>query len=143
MIILDTNIISEFARRDPDPNVETWLDSQPAGEVATSAVTAAELMYGVDRLPAGRRRDVLGQKIEKLINDLLGNRIESFDVFAAVQYPAVVCGRQKIGRPIDRADAQIAAICRARGATLATRNTADFTDTGIEFVNPWIPGIHE
>jgi predicted nucleic acid-binding protein len=143
VIILDTNVISELTRPNPDPNVETWLDSQPAGDVATTSVTAAELLYGVARLPAGRRRDALAAEIDGVINDDLGGRVEPFDMHAAGEYPAVVVGRQKIGHPIDRADAQIAAICRARSATLATRNTADFTDTGIELVNPWMPGIHE
>lgn len=98
---------------------------------------------GVARLPVGRSREALAEEIVGVINDDLGGRIEPFGVIAAGQYPAVVVGREKIGRPIDKADAQIAAICCARGATLATRNIADFTDTGIELVNPWLPGIHE
>jgi predicted nucleic acid-binding protein len=143
VIILDTNVISELIRPKPEPNVETWLDSQPAAEVATTAITAAELLYGAARLPAGRRRDALALEIDATIREDLRSRVEPFDIIAARQYSAVVCGREKIGRPISRPDAQIAAICRARNATLATRNTADFTDAGIELVNPWLPGIHE
>jgi predicted nucleic acid-binding protein len=143
VIILDTNVISELTRQNPEPNVETWLDSQSTGEVAITAITVAELLYGVARLPVGRRRKALAEEIDGVINDDLGGRVAPFGIIAAGQYPAVVVGREKIGRPIDKADAQIAAICRARGATLATRNTADFTDTGIDLINPWMPGLHE
>ncbi len=137
MIILDTNVISELARIDPQPNVVTWLDSQPAAEIATTAVTAAELLYGVARLPDGRRRAALAEIIDALINEDFRDRVQPFDSQAAGRYAAVVVGREKLGRPISMADAQIAAICSVHSATLATRNTGDFTDTGISLINPW------
>ena len=137
MIILDTNVISELARTDPEPNVVNWLDSLPAAEVAITAVTAAELLYGVVRLSDGRRRDSLAETIDALIREEFLDRIEPFDVRAAEQYATIVVGREKKGRPISMADAQIAAICRARSTALATRNTSDFTDTGIDLINPW------
>ncbi|WP_406689143.1 type II toxin-antitoxin system VapC family toxin [Saccharopolyspora sp. ID03-671] len=139
MIVLDTNVISELTRHTPDPGVQAWLDSQPATEIATTAITAAELLYGVRRLPAGDRKTVLATKINTLVNDLFAGRIEPFDSFAATQYAAVVGDRDKLGRPIAVADAQIAAICRARQASLATRNIKDFEETGVELVNPWSP----
>jgi predicted nucleic acid-binding protein len=137
VIILDTNILSELARLDPEPNVVTWLDSLPATEVATTAITAAELLYGVARLPDGRRRAALAETIDAMIKEDFRGRVEPFDGLAAEQYATVVVGREKKGRPIAAADAQIAAICRVRSATLATRNTDDFTDTGIGLINPW------
>ena len=137
MIILDTNVISELARIDPEPVVVTWLDSLPAVEVATTAITAAELLYGVARLPDGRRRAALAETIDVLINEDFRGRLEPFDGLAAEQYADVVVGREKKGRPISTADAQIAAICRVHSATLATRNIGDFTDTGIGLINPW------
>jgi predicted nucleic acid-binding protein len=139
VIILDTNVISELARIDPEPNVVTWLDSLPAAEVATTAITAAELLYGVACLPDGRRRAALVETIDALINEDFRDRVEPFDGLAAEQYATVVVGREKKGRPISTADAQIAAICRVYRATLATRNTGDFTDTGIDLINPWDP----
>jgi predicted nucleic acid-binding protein len=137
VIILDTNVISELARIDPEPNVVTWLDSRPAAEVATTAITAAELLYGVARLPDGRRKAALVETIDALINEDFRDRVEPFDARAAEQYAAVGGGREKKGRPIKTADAQIAAICLVHRATLATRNTGDFTDTGIDLINPW------
>ena len=140
MIILDTNVISELACTDPEPNVVNWLDSLPAAEVATTAVTATELLYGVARLPDGRRKASLAETIDALIREEFRDRVEPFDGRAAEQYATVVVGRERKGRPIGMADAQIAAICRVRSAALATRNTSDFTDTGIDLINPWDVG---
>lgn len=137
MIILDTNVISELARVDPEPDVVAWLDSQPAAEIAITAITAAELLYGVARLPDGRRRAALAGIINALINEDFRGRVQPFDGQAADRYATVVVGREKLGRPISMADAQIAAICRVYSATLATRNIGDFTDTGISLINPW------
>ncbi|MGH3180907.1 MAG: type II toxin-antitoxin system VapC family toxin, partial [Streptosporangiaceae bacterium] len=117
MIILDTNVLSELARIDPEPNVVTWLDSLPAAEVATTAITAAELRYGVARLPDGRRKAALAETIDALVKEDFRDRVEPFDGPAAEQYATVVVSREKKGRPISTADAQIAAICRVRSAT--------------------------
>lgn len=141
MIILDTDVLSELVRPDPEPNVVAWLDSLPAAEVATTAITAAELLYGVARLPDGRRRAAFAETIDAMIKEDFRGRVEPFDGLAAEQYATVVVGREHKGRPISMADAQIAAICRARRATLATRNTDDFADTGIGLINPWNPAL--
>ncbi|MGH3312291.1 MAG: type II toxin-antitoxin system VapC family toxin [Streptomyces sp.] len=117
-----------------------WLDSLPTEEVLTTAVTAAELLYGVARLPAGSRKTALTDAVHALIHEDLRGRVEPFDAASADHYALVVTGREKAGLPISVADAQIAAICRTRRATLATRNTKDFVDTGIELVDPWQPG---
>ncbi|WP_433871374.1 type II toxin-antitoxin system VapC family toxin [Saccharopolyspora sp. CA-218241] len=137
MIVLDTNVLSEITRRSPDPRVVAWLDSLPTAEVATTAITAAELLYGVTRLPDGHRKSSLTAAIHALINEDFHGRVESFDAPAAAEYAAVVIERERLGRPISAADARIAAICRARRAVLATRNIEDFDETGIELVNPW------
>ncbi len=141
MILLDTNVLSELIRREPDDGVTRWLDALDAAAVVTTAITAAELLYGVARLPAGRRKEQLSDAIRALIGEDLGGRIEPFDAIAAAHYADLVSDRESSGRPIGIADAQIAAICRKLGATLATRNTSDFTDTGIELLDPWALGI--
>jgi toxin FitB len=139
VIVLDTNVISELTRRVPEPDVLSWLDSLPAEEVGTTAVTAAELLYGVARMPAGRRQTELAAAVHGLLGDDLRDRILPFDEHCASRYAGIVCGRETAGRPIGVADAQIAAICRTAEATLATRNTDDFSGTGIELINPWKP----
>jgi predicted nucleic acid-binding protein len=137
VILLDTNVLSELVRRDPDERVVNWIDSLDATAVATTAVTAAELLHGVARLPAGRRRDLLSQAIRGLIEEDMGGRVEPFDADSAQHYATLVSDRERASRPIGVADAQIAAICRKLGASLATRNTDDFQATGIDLINPW------
>jgi toxin FitB len=137
VILLDTNVISELIRPKPDEGVTEWLDSLDPAAVATTAITAAELLYGIARLPAGKRKERLNEAIHGLIEDDLGGRVAPFDAAAAARYAALVSDRDKAGRPISMADAQIAAICLGLGATLATRNTSDFEDTGIGLLDPW------
>jgi toxin FitB len=139
VIILDTNVISELTRPVPEPGIISWLDSLPAEEIAITAITAAELRYGVRRLPDGRRKKELSVAIDALITADFRGRVEPFGLVAADHYAAVVVARESIGRAISTADAQIAAICRSLGAMLATRNISDFTDTGISLLNPWKP----
>jgi toxin FitB len=137
VIALDTNVLSELARQVPDPGVLSWLDSLDISDVATTAVTAAELRYGVARLPEGHRKRELTVVIRGILNEDFHGRIPPFDERACVRYADIVAGRERTGRPIGVADAQIAAICRDAGAILATRNTADFEETGIELIDPW------
>jgi toxin FitB len=137
LIILDTNVISELARQVPDPGVLAWLDSLDVSEVATTGVTAAELRYGVARLPDGHRKRELAVVIRGILAEDFHGRVLPFDEHASVRYADIVIGRERIGRPIGIADAQIAAICRDSGAILVTRNIADFEETGIELINPW------
>jgi len=104
---------------------------------ALTALTAAELRAGVALLPEGRRRDELGVRIESLLVETFAGYVLAFDVDSAAHYAEVLAARTHGGRPISTFDAQTAAVCRQYNSVLATRNTADFTDTGIPLVNPW------
>lgn len=137
MIALDTNVISELARQLPDSAVLSWLDSLDAADVVTTAVTAAELRYGVARLPDGHRKRGLAAVIRSILTEDFQGRVHPFDERASVRYADIVMSRARTGRPIGVADAQIAAICSDLGATLATRNTSDFEETGVKLINPW------
>ncbi|OYN87639.1 type II toxin-antitoxin system VapC family toxin [Parenemella sanctibonifatiensis] len=137
MIILDTSVISEIFRPLPEPRVVDWLASLE-GDVAIAAVTLAELLAGVRRLPDGRRGDELTRRIDTALEPYRGGRaVLPFDDVAAERYADVLVAREKAGTPISTADAQIAAICLAHGATCATRNVKDFRHTGVELVDPW------
>jgi predicted nucleic acid-binding protein len=137
VIVLDTNVISELARLTPDPGVLSWLDSLEISDVATTTVTAAELRYGVARLPDGHRKQELTVVIRGILTEDFHGRVLPFDERASVRYADIVAARQRIGRSIGVADAQVAAICRDLDGILATRNTADFEETGIELIDPW------
>ncbi len=137
MIVLDTNVVSELVRPVPQPAVVAWVDAQPVSDIFTTAVTAAEMVYGVARLPPGRRRMRLAEKVELMVEVRFARRVLAFDAVAAGHYGDIVARREAAGRPISTADAQIAATCRCVGAVLATRNVSDFDDVGLEIVNPW------
>lgn len=137
MIVLDTNVVSELMRREPDRAVLAWVDQCPAERVFLTAITAAELLYGIARLPEGARKDILAVRTGELLDEDFVDRVLAFTVAAAAEYAGIVSSRERQGRPISMADAQIAAICRLHGAELATRNVKDFADTGLRVVDPW------
>ncbi len=137
MMLLDTNVLSELLRPLPDPGIERWLDGHPDASVFISAITEAELRYGVALMPSGKRRTLLAAVIEDMLAEDFVGRILPFDSAAAVAFAEIAASRRTVGRPIAQADAQIAAIARSRGAALATRNVPDFQGCGIEVVNPW------
>jgi predicted nucleic acid-binding protein len=137
MIVLDTNVISELMRPRGEPSVIAWMDQQQAGEVYLTAIATAELRYGVARLPDGRRKTELANRIQLTIEEDFAGRILSFDDNAAARYANIVRYREQRGLAISMADAQIAAICRHHSAGLATRNTNDFAHTGIDIIDPW------
>ncbi len=137
MIVLDTNVISEIFRPSPEPRVVEWLVSL-TGDVAITSITLAELLAGVRRLPEGRRKHELARGIEEAVAPFRGSRLVlAFDADAAERYAEVLALRETAGAPISTADAQVAAICLAHGATCATRNVKDFQHTGVNLVDPW------
>ena len=137
MMLLDTNVLSELMRPIPDHGVEAWIGLQPPASLFISTITEAELRYGVALMPNGRRRDAVAAAIEGMMMEDFHGRILAFDSAAAIFYAQIAADRRAGGRPITPFDAQIAAIARSRGATLATRNVDDFEGCGVEIVNPW------
>lgn len=137
MIVLDTNVLSELVRPSPSAALEGWIGSLSPTSVFISAITEAELRYGLALLPRGRRQQQLLVQVEAILVEDFAGRILPFDSSAASAYAEIAAARRLTGRPISQADAQIAAITASRGASLATRNVADFLDCGIELIDPW------
>lgn len=135
MIALDTNVVSELMRATPDDRVMRWLDAQAPDTLAVTSVTVAELLYGIARLPAGRKRTQLEAAFAETLEEEF--TILPFDEAAAVDYATIVASQELRGRKVSMADAMIAATCMTAGATLATRNTKDFDPLGIELIDPW------
>ncbi|MHA6670000.1 PIN domain-containing protein [Homoserinimonas sp. A447] len=119
-----------------DATVVNWVRTHSQRELHTTSVTLAEIRYGIDRLNAGRRKELLASTADEIFAAFDEYGLP-FDRTAAVQYAAVVSARDRAGSPIDGFDAQIAAICRTHEAVLATRNVKDFAGTGVEIIDPW------
>lgn len=137
MIVLDTNVLSELMRIAPEPRVVAWLDAQEPSSVAITAITVAEILYGIQRLPEGWRRRVLASAAAAMFEEDFAGRILAFDAEAAVCYAKCVAASEQTGRAVQMADAQIGAICLLHQAVLATRNTRDFESLGVSLVDPW------
>ncbi len=137
MFVLDTNVLSEAFRVQPSHRVFEWLNAQPRELLFATAISEAEMLLGVALLPIGKRRSALDEATRLLFAKDFEDRVLLFDRAAASAYAEIGAAQRRIGRPIAPLDAQIAAIARAHDAAVATRNVADFTDCGIDVVDPW------
>ena len=140
MILVDTNVLSELMKPEPNEGIIEWMDSVEHHELGITSVTVAEILYGIAALSEGKRKQRLLEAARAMVDEDFDGRIFAFDEQAAVEYADIVIRREKSGRPISMPDAQIAAICRAGNCELATRNTKVFEGTGIELINPFDPG---
>lgn len=138
MIILDTNVLSALMRHSADCKVVEWLDKQARTSIWTSSITILEIRYGLQILPAGKRRSALIQTFEKVLVDKIESRVAPFDTASAQQAGDLMAMRHRKGRPGELRDTMIAGIVLASHATLATRNTSHFEDLAVPVVNPWL-----
>ena len=137
MILLDTNVISEPLRPNPSSAVVAWLDRQPLETLFLSAITVAELRFGIAALPAGKRRDRLEDDFERRVLPLFLPRVLPFDLSITQAYAALMASARAAGRAIAVADGYIAATASANGLTVATRDTAPFDAAGVQVIDPW------
>ncbi len=137
MIILDTNVVSEFMTSPPASPVLDWLNDQDTSRLYLSTITIAEISFGLRVMPKGKRRRMLGERFHQFVASAFEQRILSFDGDAAQRYGEIMGHRKEIGRPISSLDGQIAAIARSQGGSVATRNIKDFEECQIELVNPF------
>ena len=138
IILLDTNVLSELMRPNPNESVIQWIDALPGDDIWISAITVAEIRLGIALLPEGRRKQTLTRTAEEMFKEEFSEKCLPFDFQAAGEYATIVSERSHQGRPITVEDAQIAAIAIAADLALATRNTKDFLDIeGLKLINPW------
>ena len=135
MILLDTNVLSEAMRVEPDGRVMRWLDGHPPSVLFLSAVTVDEILFGIEILPSGRKRARLGRAFSQIV-DGFSERIVPFDAQAAAESARLRAGRRRAGSPMSLADSQIAGTASSRGYSLATLNTSDFRDLGLSVLEP-------
>jgi predicted nucleic acid-binding protein len=137
MIVIDTNVVSEVTRNRPSRAVEAWFDSQARDNLFLCAPVVAELRYGVERLPVGRRRDLLDHAIQKIVTEGFPDRVLPVDREAAHEFGRILARRDRLGRPIGAMDGLIAAVAVVHGAAIATRDVEDFSELGIDIIDPF------
>lgn len=135
MILVDTNVLSELAKPQPDPRVVSWT-RRSAAALAVPTIAVAEMAFGIEKLAEGRRREGLQDALRRLVVDF-ADRLLDFNVDAAWAYGSLLADARRAGRPMAIPDALIASIAQANGCALATRNTKDFAITGLELIDPW------
>lgn len=140
MILIDTNVVSEPWKPAPDPRVLAWIDAQAVETLFLSAVTIAELRFGIAAMAAGKRRSTLHDRLERDVLPLFAGRILSIDLDASRAYADLMAEARASGRAIGTADGYIAATAAVRGLTVATRDTSPFEAAGLKVINPWDEG---
>lgn len=141
MIIVDTNIISEFMTSPPAGVVLDWLNAQNTLSLYITSISIAEIGYGLRCMPKGKRQHLLKERFQQFVTTAFGSRVLSFDEAAAGLYGEIKGYRKEIGRPLSDLDGQIAAIARVREFSVATRNIKDFEECGIQLINPFISQV--
>ena len=135
--LVDTNVVSETFRPQPAAAVVEWMGDQSAADLFLSSITLGELVRGARRL----RDEVRRSRIERWVRSDLAaqfrDRVLPFDAEAAVVWGEIMGDGDRSGRVKAMADAQIAAVARRHGLTLATRNVGDFAGMSVPLLNPW------
>jgi hypothetical protein len=137
VILLDTNVISEPQRREPDARVLDLMDAQALETLYLSAITVAELRAGIALMPTGKRRDGLQENLEKRLLPMFANRVLPFDMACTTAYAELLAKSRTAGLALETADAFIAAVAMAHGFSVATRDTSPFKAAGLNVINPW------
>lgn len=136
MILLDTNVVSEAMKPEPDPAVRDWLDEQAAETLYLSSVSIAELMFGVSALPEGKRKDRLTATLDGVMV-LFADRILPFDTAAARRYADLAVKARAAGKGFPTPDGYIAATAAAHGFAVASRDASAFKAAGLNVIDPW------
>jgi toxin FitB len=137
MFVLDTNILSAIMGSRPAPEVAAWIAGQPEDLLFTATVCQAEVLSGLTVMPEGRRRLTLEAAARAIFEEDFDGRVLPFDTAAAAAYADIFAARRRDGRPAAPLNLMIAAVARAKGAAVVTRDTSGFEDCGVPLINPW------
>ena len=137
--LLDTNVISEWVKSQPDRNIVSWLAEVDEDRVFVSVISFAEIRHGIELMPVSRRRERLAQWLIEELPLRFEDRVLAVDRAVADSWGVVMAQSQKAGSVLVAMDAFVAAIAETHGLTLVTRNIKDFGHIGISIVNPWQP----
>ena len=138
MIILDTNVVSEPLKPHPDKAVLEWLDAQEPRTLFLTTISLAELLSGIEQMPAGQRRDALAKALAEQMMPLFEDRVLPFDNKAAASFARIHASGLAGGKTMKFADCAIAAIAHSNDFSVATRDVRDFERANVKIVNPWV-----
>ncbi len=137
VILPDTNVVSELICPEPGQDVLVWMDERSTRQLFVTAITDAEVRTGIANLPVDVRRQGLADATERMLRRMFAGRVRQFDGGAAGAYAESASASRRAGRPIAQSDCHIAAIAHSQGMAVAMRNVQDFSETGVEVINPW------
>ena len=137
MILLDTNVVSELMRPIPNEQVQQWVSRQVIDTLFLSAITLAEIYFGLMVLPDGQKKQSLYDAFDRLILPVFSGRILPFDAQIAMSYAEIRAHARQKGFAIATADGYIAAIAKFHKLTVATRDVSPFEYAGLSVINPW------
>jgi toxin FitB len=137
MFVLDTNILSAIISARPSPELAAWIAGQPEDALFTATICHAEILADLAVMPDGGRRVALETAARAIFADDFNGRVLPFDAAAAAARPDIFAARRRAGRPTAPLDFMIAAVARANGAGVVTRNIGGFEDCGVPLVDPW------
>lgn len=137
MLILDTNVISEVMRKEPNMRVVSWINSQPVTTLCTTWINIAEINRGIARLSDLDRKANLASNFSNFCSTVFKNRMFAFDQSSAMIFGTLCANREQKGLHIDPIDMMVASIAMHHKSTIATRNVKDFSQCGVNIVNPW------
>jgi toxin FitB len=137
MFVLDTNVLSAMMGSRPTPEVAAWIAGQPENALYTTTICQAEILSGITVMPQGRRRLAVETAVRAIFTDDFGGRVLPFDTAAAAAFADIFAARRRAGRPTAPLDLMIAAVARAKGASVVTRDIGGFEDCGVPLIDPW------
>lgn len=137
MILVDTNVVSEPLRLVPEPQVVRWFDAQALETLYISAISVAELRFGIQSLPEGRRRELLHKGLEQDVLPMFIGRVLGFNLLESQAYAELMANARSVGQTLSASDGYIAATAAANSMMVATRDTLPFEAAGLTIINPW------
>jgi len=132
--LLDTNIVSETVRRNPNTAVITWLDQLPGEGLYVSVLTLGEIRKGIEALADRKRKEKLRLWLEHDLPAWFEDRVLSVDLAVADRWGRLIA---EVGRPVPTLDSLLAATALHHELRLVTRNSDDFRYPGLEVINPF------
>jgi predicted nucleic acid-binding protein len=136
-VLLDTNVVSEWTKQQPDPGVVRWLATLDEDRAHLSVITLGELREGIDRMPPGRRREQLDAWLRAELPDRFAGRVVDIDISVAQRWGAIRAAGRRASRSLPVVDAFLAATALEHGYAIVTRNVADFAGVVPDLINPW------